>query len=118
MFEYDQKIVESLLETDPEFKDLYKQHHALKEQVHKAEVGTRPVDDRTLGTMKKTKLQTKDRMAEMIRNYRQGHSLAWHEGDSCRAGWQGGQRAWFLARSVRRISVTPHRHQPQETACT
>ena len=76
MFEYDQKIVEVLLDSNEEFKALYKEHNELKEQVHKAEIGTRPVDDTTLGHMKKTKLQTKDRMAELIREYRQSHAVA------------------------------------------
>ena len=76
MFEYDQKIVESLLDSNGEFRALYKEHHELKEKVHKAEIGTRPVDDLTLGHMKKTKLQAKDRMAEIIREYRQSHAVA------------------------------------------
>ena len=76
MFEYDQKIVDSLLESNEEFRALYKEHNELKENVHKAEIGTRPVDDLTLSSMKKAKLLTKDRMAEMIRDYRQTNEVA------------------------------------------
>lgn len=76
MFEYDQKIVEALLDSNEEFQALYKEHNELKEKVHKAEIGTRPLDDLTLGHMKKTKLMGKDRMAELIREYREAHAVA------------------------------------------
>ena len=70
MFEYDEEIVQSLLRDNEAFKSLYERHDELKEQVHDAEVGTKPVDDMTLGAMKKEKLHTKDRMAELIEEYR------------------------------------------------
>ena len=70
MFEYDQDIVEALLDNDERFKQLYKKHHELKEKVRDAELGVLPLDDLTLGTMKKEKLLAKDRMAVMIEEYR------------------------------------------------
>jgi uncharacterized protein YdcH (DUF465 family) len=71
MFEYDQPIVQALLTENEQFRNLYKQHHELKEKVRNAELGILPVDDFTLGTMKKQKLLAKDKMAHMIEKYRQ-----------------------------------------------
>ena len=73
MFEYDQSIVQELLKENADFQDLYKQHHQLKEKVHKAELGLIALDDLTLGSMKKEKLHAKDRMAAMIDDYRREH---------------------------------------------
>ena len=66
MFEYDQDIVNTLLEDNQAFKELHEQHHVLKEKVRDAELGVLPLDDFTLGTMKKEKLLAKDKMAAMI----------------------------------------------------
>ena len=74
MFEYDRDIVNALLEEDNEFRRLHEQHHALKEKVHDAEIGVLPVDDFTLGTMKKRKLLAKDKMAAMIESYKRAHA--------------------------------------------
>lgn len=76
MFEYDQDIVETLLESSDEFQALYKQHHDLKEKVRDAELGVHPMDDLTLGHMKKEKLLAKDRMAALIDDYRRSHASA------------------------------------------
>ena len=70
MFEYDQDIVTSLLNDNAQFQQLFKQHNDLKEKVRNAELGVLPVDDITLGTMKKEKLLAKDKMAAMIEQYR------------------------------------------------
>ena len=70
MFEYDQDIVEHLLNDNQNFQELYKQHTELKTKVRDAEIGVHPVDDYTLGTLKKEKLLAKDRMAAIIENYR------------------------------------------------
>ena len=51
-------------------KQLYDKHHVLKTKVHDAEIGTLPLDDLTLGTLKKEKLLAKDKMAAMIEEYR------------------------------------------------
>ena len=76
MFEYDQNIVDSLLETDDEFKALYRKHHDLKERVRDAEIGVSPVDDLALNAMKKEKLLAKDRMAQLIAEYRKAGGAA------------------------------------------
>ena len=72
MFEYDQKIVQSLLDESDNFRRLYKKHQELKEKVHEAEIGTLPIEDLTLVKWKKEKLLAKDRMAAMIEDYRRG----------------------------------------------
>jgi len=74
MFEYDQNIVTTLLNDNEDFQQLYKQHHDLKEKVRSAELGVLPLDNVTLGTMKKEKLRTKDKMAAMIEDYRRLHA--------------------------------------------
>ena len=74
MFEYDQEIVESLLNGDERFQELYKRHHELKERVRDAELGVTPLDDFTLGAMKKEKLLAKDQMAAIIATYRRNQS--------------------------------------------
>jgi uncharacterized protein YdcH (DUF465 family) len=76
MFEYDQAIVQALLSDSEDFQDLYKTHHDLKERVRNAELGILPLDDFTLGSMKKQKLRAKDRMAAMINDYRREHATA------------------------------------------
>ncbi len=70
MFEYDQEIVTSLLNDNAQFKELFNQHNDLKEKVRNAELGVLPLDDITLGMMKKEKLLAKDKMAAMIEQYR------------------------------------------------
>lgn len=74
MFETDQEIVHTLLNDNSRFKELYDQHHKLKEKVRDAELGVLPLDSHTLGTMKKEKLLAKDKMAVIIEKYRQEHS--------------------------------------------
>ena len=74
MFEYDQDIVEILLGDNEQFQALYKQHHELKAKVRDAEIGVLPLDDVSLGTMKKEKLLAKDKMAAMIEQYRREHA--------------------------------------------
>lgn len=74
MFEYDQAIVDTLLTDNQRFQELYKQHHELKEKVKNAELGVLPMDDATLGTMKREKLLAKDKMAAMIEEYRREHA--------------------------------------------
>ena len=74
MFEYDQDIVEVLLNDNEQFQALYKEHNALKEKVRDAEIGVLPLDALSLGTMKKEKLLAKDKMAAMIEQYRREHA--------------------------------------------
>lgn len=74
MFEYDQDIVEVLLNDNERFQALYNEHNALKEKVRDAELGVLPLDGASLGTMKKEKLLAKDKMAVMIEQYRREHA--------------------------------------------
>jgi uncharacterized protein len=74
MFENDQDIVNVLLEDNEKFKELFKKHHELKNKVRDAELGVLPLDDLTLGTMKKEKLYAKDMMAALIEQYRRQHA--------------------------------------------
>ena len=75
MFEFDQEIVKSLLRDNEDFKSLYVRHDELKELVHEAEQGASPMDDAALGTMKKEKLLTKDKMAAIIEDYRKAREV-------------------------------------------
>ena len=74
MFEYDQDIVEVLLNDNERFQALFEEHNSLKERVRDAELGVLPLDDVSLGTMKKEKLLAKDKMAAMIEQYRREHA--------------------------------------------
>ncbi|MFZ5657235.1 MAG: YdcH family protein [Pseudomonadota bacterium] len=57
--------LESLLKSNPEFKQLYQQHKDLDRRVMNAELGISPVDDLTLGQLKRQKLAAKDRLVRM-----------------------------------------------------
>ena len=59
-----QDEVEALM-THPEFKRLYHRHKQLDKQVLDAELGVLPVDDSTLGQMKREKLLAKDRLTRL-----------------------------------------------------
>lgn len=74
MFEYDQEIVSSLLQENEDFRRLYTKHTELKQQVADVHTGATPMDDFSLEKIKKEKLLLKDRMAQMIENYRQHHA--------------------------------------------
>lgn len=73
MFEFDQDAVEALLSDNVAFRRLYEKHASLKSQVRDANLRTLPMDDATLEHLKKEKLLVKDRMAAIIREYRQVH---------------------------------------------
>lgn len=75
MFEFDQEIVNSLLSEDDDFKRLYEKHGQLKQKVRDANLGTDPMDDFALENLKKEKLLIKDRLAAIIKNYRQAHAM-------------------------------------------
>src|SRR5690606_25525743 len=59
-----QEEVEALM-THPEFKRLYQRHKQLDKQVLDAELGVLPIDDTTLGQMKREKLLAKDRLTRL-----------------------------------------------------
>lgn len=74
MFEYDQDIVDNLLADNQDFRRLYEKHGELKQKVRDANLGTEPLDELSLETMKKEKLMLKDRMAAIIEDYRRAHT--------------------------------------------
>lgn len=57
--------VETLMKNDTEFRRLYRHHQELDSKVRDAELGVLPMDDVTLSSMKKEKLQAKDRLLRM-----------------------------------------------------
>lgn len=63
--EQPQQEIDSLLRSNPEFKQLYQQHRDLDRRVMDAELGVRGVDDLTLNQMKREKLAVKDRLARL-----------------------------------------------------
>jgi uncharacterized protein YdcH (DUF465 family) len=62
--------VEALLQSDEEFRELFRRHQELDKKVLDAELGTLPLDDITLVKMKKEKLLTKDRLTRMLEQSR------------------------------------------------
>ena len=74
MFEYEQEIVDALLNESENFKRLHSRHGELKQQVNQANSGATPVDAYDLDNLKKEKLHVKDQMAAMISQYRQTHT--------------------------------------------
>jgi uncharacterized protein YdcH (DUF465 family) len=62
--------VEALLNSDEEFRELFRRHQELDKKVLDAELGTLPLDDVTLVKMKKEKLLAKDRLTRMLEQNR------------------------------------------------
>lgn len=66
MFENQQRDdVEALMKADAEFRRLYQRHKQLDSKVHDADIGVLPIDNLTLNSMKKEKLQAKTRLERM-----------------------------------------------------
>jgi uncharacterized protein YdcH (DUF465 family) len=65
MFEQNQKEIESLMQSNAEFRSLYQRHKELDGKVRDAELGVLPMDGVTLLKMKKEKLQAKDKLTHM-----------------------------------------------------
>ena len=57
--------LEAMMKADTEFRRLYRHHQELDSKVQDAELGVLPIDDFTLASMKKEKLQAKDRLLRM-----------------------------------------------------
>jgi uncharacterized protein YdcH (DUF465 family) len=57
-----QTEIDALIKADPEFKQLYQRHRELNKKVTDAELGVLPIDDTTLGQMKREKLAEKERL--------------------------------------------------------
>jgi uncharacterized protein YdcH (DUF465 family) len=71
MFEdQSETAVAALLESDQEFRKLFRRHQELDKKVLDAELGTLPLDDVTLVKMKKEKLLAKDRLMRMLEQSR------------------------------------------------
>ena len=66
MFEYDEQIVNKLIEENDEFRRLFEQHRELDKKVDEADSGVLPLDDLTLHRLKKEKLMLRDKMAVLI----------------------------------------------------
>ena len=68
--EQPQQEIDALMRSNPEFRQLYQRHRDLDKKVMDAELGVLPIDDATLGQMKREKLAAKDRL---VRMYDAGH---------------------------------------------
>jgi uncharacterized protein YdcH (DUF465 family) len=60
-----QAELEAKMKASPEFRQLYYWHQELDKQVLDAELGVLPLDDTTLGRMKREKLAAKERLLRM-----------------------------------------------------
>ena len=60
-----QSEIDALMKANPEFKQLYQRHKLLDKKCMDAELGVLPIDDMTLGQMKREKLHAKDRLVRM-----------------------------------------------------
>lgn len=65
MFERNEKEVESLMQSNAEFRSLFQRHKELDGKVRDAELGVLPIDDVSLLKMKKEKLHAKDKLTHM-----------------------------------------------------
>ena len=63
-----QPEIDALIKSNPEFKQLYQRHKDLDKKVMDAELGVLPIDDTTLGQMKREKLAAKDRLIQLYDN--------------------------------------------------
>jgi len=79
MFENQQREeVEALMRADANFRRLYQQHQKLDNKVHEAVIGRLPIDDVTLGTMKREKLRAKDQLQHIWDEMHAGRAQAQH----------------------------------------
>jgi uncharacterized protein YdcH (DUF465 family) len=70
MFEFDQDIVDKLIERNERFARLHTKHRELNSQVDEANAGINPENDLSLERKKKERLFLRDQMAQMIAEYR------------------------------------------------
>ena len=64
-----QAELEAKMKADTEFRQLYYRHRELDKQVMDAELGVLPLDDMTLGQMKREKLAAKERLIRMYESH-------------------------------------------------
>ncbi len=74
MFEYDQEIVNSLLNENKDFRRMYDKHTILKDTVKEVNEGNIGMDQFSLEELKKVKLDLKDRMSFIIENHKHIHA--------------------------------------------
>ncbi|KAB8317092.1 DUF465 domain-containing protein [Tolypothrix campylonemoides VB511288] len=60
-----QHEIDAIIQTSPEFRQLYMRHKELDKKVAAAELGVLPIDDVTLGQMKREKLAAKDKLTRL-----------------------------------------------------
>ena len=60
--------IEALMKADAEFRHLYQQHQKLDKKCMDAELGVLPIDDVTLGQMKREKLLAKQKLLRLYEN--------------------------------------------------
>lgn len=60
-----QSEIDALIKTDPVFKQLFQRHRLLDKKCMDAERGVLPIDDVTLGQMKREKLAAKAKLTRM-----------------------------------------------------
>ena len=73
MFENQQETIDALILESEQFRRLYDKHAVLKTQVHQVSEGNLAMDQLNLEQLKKQKLQVKDEMAVLIKNYNAQH---------------------------------------------
>jgi hypothetical protein len=66
MFEHHQNLVEELIKDNVDFRRNYNRHQELDKRVSAAELGSAPMGDLALNTLKKEKLWIKDKLAVLI----------------------------------------------------
>ena len=66
MFERRQNQMDHLMQENDNFRRLYDRHQALDKQIEAAELGRAPMDDLALNKLKKEKLLTKDKLANLM----------------------------------------------------
>ena len=69
-----QDLKDQLLQTDEEFHNLFSKHHELEDRLHELTAKSYLSEPEQVEevTLKKRKLQIKDRMEDILRRHRQG----------------------------------------------
>ncbi|MDA8083741.1 MAG: DUF465 domain-containing protein [Nitrospiraceae bacterium] len=74
----EQEIIEALKQENEDFRKLYEEHHALDGQLADIDrkVYLTPEEEVERKKLQKQKLAKKDKIADMVRDYKKGHSVA------------------------------------------
>ncbi len=75
-----EEIKEHLISTDPDFRRLVHEHHSYEAKLRVLSGNSRITDEQQIEatTLKKKKLNLKDRMNRMIQDYRNRHAATQH----------------------------------------